>query len=157
MGKRNGFILPVFITALCICVLIPGGYRTAGPRAADQPPTFTPTEQDAIRRVIRSQIQAFERDDGPAAFALASPSIQERFGTAQNFLKMVRTSYPAVYRPRHYEFLELTLADDVWVQKVIFIGPDGLAVMALYPMVRLRDGTWRTDGCALVPMAAKDA
>ncbi len=157
MGKRSGAILAGRIAALCIGVLVAGGTGSTALRAEGQPSSVPPGEQDEIRQVIRAQIEAFQRDDAPAAFALASPSIQERFGTPDNFLRMVQTSYQAVYRPRHYRFLELTQADEVWVQKVIVIGPDGLAVMALYPMVRMPDGTWRTDGCALVPLAARDA
>ena len=126
-------------------------------QAAETPSAVSPAERQEIQNVIQAQIDAFRRDDAAAAFALASPSIQARFGTAENFLGMVRSGYEPVYRPRHYRFLELVLADGNWVQKVIVIGPDGLAVMALYPMVRLDDGKWRTDGCYLVPLAAKDA
>ncbi len=124
--------------------------------AASQEPE-APAEQQAIRKVIQSQIEAFQRDDAEAAFALASLGIQERFGTAENFLAVVRMGYEPVYRPRHFRFLELVRADGQFVQKVIVIGPDGLAVMAVYPMVRMKDGAWRTDGCYLVPLASKGA
>lgn len=116
-----------------------------------------PAEQQAIRKVIQSQIEAFQRDDAQAAFALASPGIQARFGTAENFLAVVRDGYEPVYRPRFYRFLELERADGRVVQKVIVIGPDGLAVMAVYPMVRTKEGAWRTDGCTLVPLPHQDA
>ena len=141
-----------WLVAMAWVLLISPAARAEGPE-----PEAAPAEQRAIHKVIQSQIEAFQRDDAEAAFALASPGIQERIGTAENFLWMVRTGYEPVYRPRHYRFLELVRADGQFVQKVIVIGPDGLAVMAVYPMVRLKDGTWRTDGCYLVPLAHKDA
>jgi hypothetical protein len=155
--KRRRAIFTVWIAGVCLGAYALGGARSAILRAEVPPDDLSPAEQEAIRQVIRSQIEAFQRDDAAAAFALASPGIQRNFGTAENFLWMVRTSYQAVYRPRRYRFLKLALVDEVWVQKVIVIGPDGLAVMALYPMVKLHDGAWRTDGCALLPLEAKDA
>jgi hypothetical protein len=125
--------------------------------AQNVPQALTAADPPAIRKVIESQIQAFQRDDGKAAFALASPSIQAQFGSAGNFMRMVKDGYRPVYRPRHYQFLDLGMKDGYLMQKVALIGPDGLAVFALYPMVRLRDGTWRTDGCYLVPVESKGA
>lgn len=49
-------------------------------------------EAGAIRQVIEAQIAAFRRDDAEGAFALATPGIRAAFGTAANFLEMVRTS-----------------------------------------------------------------
>lgn len=115
----------------------------------------SPADAEAIRTVIRSQIEAFQRDDSAAAFALASPSIQARFGSAENFMRMVRDGYQAVYRPRTYRFAELSIVDGTVIQEVALIGPDGLAVLAVYPMVELENGIWRTDGCTLIPMESK--
>jgi hypothetical protein len=125
--------------------------------AQDQPVSLSPADRAAIHRVIQDQIAAFRRDDASAAFALASPSIQERFGTPENFMSMVRSGYQAVYRPRQVRLLDLVQSGGVWVQRVLVIGPDGIAAMALYPMVRLSDGSWRTGGCALAPLAAQGA
>jgi hypothetical protein len=118
---------------------------------------LAPADVQAVHKVIQGQIEAFRRDDAEAAFALASPAIQARFGTAANFLGMVRAGYQAVYRPRQYRFLDITPAYGEFVQKVLVTGPDGRAVMAIYPMIKLKDGSWRTDGCALVPLEATDA
>lgn len=109
-------------------------------------------DRSAIREVIMSQIDAFKRDDGAAAFALASPGIRGRFGTPDNFMEMVRAGYQAVYRPRSTTFLEIVALGDRQVQKVLVVGPDGKAVIAMYPMQRQRDGSWRTDGCMLVDL-----
>ncbi len=105
-------------------------------------------DQAAIRRIIESQIEAFRRDDEAAAFAHASPMIQGMFGSAANFMAMVRTLYPPVHRPRAVEFTDLVEEDGRLIQKVELIGPDGAPALALYTMVRGPEG-WRIDGCML--------
>ena len=54
----------------------------------------------AIAKIIRDQMAALRRDDGAAAFSHAVPGIRRQFSTAENFMRMVRTGYRAVYRPR---------------------------------------------------------
>ena len=43
-----------------------------------------PADHSAIQTVIEAQLEAFRRDDGPAAFAYASPMIQAMFETPPN-------------------------------------------------------------------------
>jgi hypothetical protein len=43
------------------------------------------------------------------------------------------------------------------VQRALIVGPDGAAVVALFPMVQMPDGSWRVDGCVLVPATGKSA
>lgn len=143
------------ILTIAVAAWIYGFALVAG---ADAPSgKLTPVDTRAIQSVIQAQIEAFRHDDADAAFALASPNIQARFGTAKNFIAMVRAGYQAVYRPRLYRFLEVERVEGQIVQKVIAIGPDGKAVVALYPMARLNDGSWRTDGCYLVPLEEREA
>jgi chlorite dismutase len=143
--------------ALLCAALVLGLATIARAYPADVPADLTPADSQAIRGVIEAQIDAFRRDDADAAFALASPSIQSQFETAANFMAMVKSSYQAVYHPRNYRFLELGIVEGYLMQKVIIIGPDGVAVVAMYPMIKLPDGKWRTDGCYLVPMESKGA
>ncbi len=107
--------------------------------------------------VIKSQIEAFQRDDGQAAFAFASPDLQDQFGTPDAFLNKFSTTYKAVYRPRSVTFLNLAFSRGRLVQRVLLLGPEGRAVVALFPMVRMSDGSWRIDGCVLVPATGKRA
>ena len=100
--------------------------------------------------VIGAQLDAFRRDDARAAFSHASPTIQAMFGTPENFLRMVEQSYRPVYRPKAVTFLDLTERDGRLAQRVLFTGPDGRQVTALYMMVRQPGGRWRIDGCVLV-------
>ena len=107
------------------------------------------SDRAAIRQVIEAQVEAFRRDDGDAAFGLASPTIQGMFGTPQIFMDMVRQGYQPVYRPRAFDFREIVELAGQPAQKVHVIGPDGRPVTAIYPMRQLPDGTWRIDGCFL--------
>ena len=56
------------------------------------------------RAIIERQLDAFERDDGEAAYALAAPTIKQMFGDADQFMTMVRDHYAPVYRHRSVEF-----------------------------------------------------
>ncbi len=132
------------------------GLLPAVTEAADS--TVSNADRDAIRSVIQRQIDAFRRDDAPAAFALASPGIQRRFHDADTFLAMVRSSYQAVYRPQRVTFLDASLSDGGQVlQRVLVVGPDGVQVLAVYPMTRLPNGSWVTDGCFLEELPSKQA
>ena len=109
----------------------------------------SPTDRAAIRDVIQSQVEAFRRDDGEAAFGYASPGIRRLFGTADTFMDMVRQGYQPVYRPRVFDFAEIVTVHGQITQKVRVVGPDGRRVNAFYPMTQLPDGSWRIDGCYL--------
>ena len=106
-------------------------------------------DRTAIRDIIQSQVDAFRRDDGDAAFGLASPSIRGMFGSSDIFMDMVRQGYQPVYRPRAFDFGEIVTLDGQVTQKVHVVGPDGSPVTAFYPMTQLPDGTWRINGCYL--------
>ncbi len=108
-----------------------------------------------ILDVIGSQLNALQRDD--AAFAFASPDIQAMFGTPDNFMKMVAEAYAPVYRPGKFTFLDLVEKNGRLVQRVLFTGPDGKQVLALYMMARQSDGSWLIAGCVLVDSAGQSA
>jgi hypothetical protein len=118
--------------------------------AADLPQGVTVNDVAAIRDTISRQIAAFRRDDGEAAFGLATAGIRGTFQTAENFMTMVRQGYPSVYRPSEVEFRDLLTVEGRIVQTVLVVGPDGKAMLAFYPMQRQDDGRWLTDGCWLV-------
>ena len=118
--------------------------------AAAQQPGVSPADQAAIREIIQSQVDAFRRDDGAAAFGYASPMIQGMFGEANVFMEMVRQGYRPVYRPKVFDFREIVELNGEIAQKVHVVGPDGRPVTAVYPMTRLPDGSWRINGCYLL-------
>jgi Domain of unknown function (DUF4864) len=106
-------------------------------------------DQAAIRQVIEAQLAAFQHDDGPGAYAFASPTIQQKFVNPDIFLQMVRSGYPAVYHPQEVEFRELAQENGLLLQHVYLVGPDGRPVIAVYEMQRQPDGSWRINGCWL--------
>ena len=112
--------------------------------------------QAEFRRIIETQIEAFRRDDGEAAFAQASPAIRARLGTAGKFMEMVRSAYEPVYRPRDYEFEPALAFPDRMAQPVRFIGPDGRGVLGVYYMEQQPDGSWRIGGVYLLPLGERE-
>ena len=130
-------------TALAIMLLLGGG-------AVAQGGDVSTSEAQEIRRVIQGQLAAFQRDDGPAAFAFASPEIQTKFHDPATFMDMVRTGYLPVYRPQEIEFRGLELHEGTPIQEVMVVGPDGQPVVALYFMERQSDGSWRISACVLM-------
>ena len=125
-----------------LCLLLGLLLLVPAPAAAD--------DAGAIRSVIERQLDAFQRDDGIAAFSFAAPRIQEKFGTAEIFMEMVQRGYPAVYRPREVEFRRLQLEGDGGLQDVFFLGPDGQPQIGLYMMQRQPDGRWRINGVQML-------
>lgn len=103
-----------------------------------------------IRDAISRQLDAFSRDDGAAAFAIAAPAIQRMFGDAERFMAMVAQSYPPVYRSRRVTFRELMREGNEVIQKAVVTGPDGVPVVALYGMERDATGAWRINSCILL-------
>ena len=105
--------------------------------------------ESAIRRIIELQLQAFRTDSAQDAYALASPSIQQRFGSPSRFMQMVRGAYPAVYRPSRVVFDELRTIHGVFTQKVYLWDRDGRAYAAYYAMSFTEALGWRIAGCEL--------
>ena len=119
------------------------------PAFAQQPGVIA-ADQEAIRTVIERQLEAFRQDDAAGAFAFASPAIQQRFGTPEVFMTMVKTAYQPVYRPRYVAFKDLSMVRGVLTQSVLLVGPDGVPVTAMYLMQQQPNGMWKIDGCYLV-------
>jgi len=150
--ERKGQMRARFLRVLAL------GWVLAGPlpALAGDPP-LAPADATAIREVIQNQIEAFRRDDGATAFGYASPMIQEKFGDPGNFMNMVRSGYPQVYRPKTVEFEELSVEEVGPVQNVLVVGPDGIPVLAIYLMQRQPDGSWRINGVYLTRIPDQSA
>ena len=112
-------------------------------------------QADGIKETISRQIEAFKRDDAETAFSFASPSIQRQFGSPDVFMSMVARGYPQVYRPRSFRFAERATQGEVTRQKVIVVGPDGVAVAAFYDMIKI-DDRWRINGCRIAKLPGED-
>jgi len=129
--------------ALCALLL------AVAPPLATAQGAVAPDDARAVREVIEAQLDAFRRDDAARAFSLATPGIRETFGSPENFMDMVRSSYAVVYRPNSVAFEAPVFVDGQIVQPVRMTDAEGRAWLAVYPMQRQPDGSWRTNGCQL--------
>jgi hypothetical protein len=125
----------VLLAALLIGLVTPA-------RAAD--------DVAAAQGVIRSQTEAFGRDDAAAAYSYAAPLIHEMFPQAEIFMSMVRGSYAPVYRHRSFEFGEARVSDGTIAQRVHIIDANGIAWEALYTLELEPDGSVKISGCVLL-------
>ena len=111
--------------------------------------SVAPEDARAVRAVIEAQLDAFKRDDAARAFSFASPGIRSMFDTPVNFMQMVRSQYAVVYRPASVTFGEARVLEGQLTQMVVFTDAQAQRWLALYPMERQPDGSWRIDGCIL--------
>jgi hypothetical protein len=151
MFRRVPAILILALTvALSTWALSPGSPAAAQSAGPGDPPSSLPApDQTAIRHVIEAQLAAFQRDAAAEAFGYATPTIQQKFGDAANFMAMVKGGYPAVYRPRSVTFDKLVDTEFGPDQMLRVIGPDGLSYTAHYIMQKQPNGTWMINGCYL--------
>src|SRR4051794_27553638 len=99
-------------------------------------PAHTADGVAAAQAAIRSQVEAFGRDDAAAAYAYAAPAIRELFAPAENFMAMVRNGYAPVYRHRSFEFGDAQTSGGGIAQRVHIIDTQGEAWEALYTLER---------------------
>jgi len=99
--------------------------------------------------IIRSQEQAFARDDAAAAYGFAAPGLQHYFQNPDGFMAMVRNGYAPVYRHRSFDFGESKIVDGKIVQDVQIIDADGVAWDALYTLETQPDGSLKISACIL--------
>lgn len=111
--------------------------------------SLSDSDKMAIRDVVQAQLDAFKADDARLAYSYASPSIQAKTGSPSAFMAMVRTAYKPVYRPRAVFFQNITLMNGVPAQRVLLMDHNGTPVLAVYPMERQADDSWRINGCML--------
>jgi hypothetical protein len=104
----------------------------------------------AAQSVIRSQEQAFGRDDPAAAYSHAAPAIQGIFPDAETFMAMVRNSYAPVYRHKSFEFGEARAADGKIAQRVHILDTEGVPWEALYTLELQPDGSLKITSCVLL-------
>jgi hypothetical protein len=123
------------LLAFVICLAAPGC-------AADDVAT--------AQGVIRSQEQAFSRDDSAVAYSHAAPAIQQIFPDAESFMAMVRDSYAPVWRHRSFEFGEARSSDGKIAQRVHILDADGVPWEALYTLELQPDGSLKITGCVLL-------
>ncbi|WP_029073911.1 DUF4864 domain-containing protein [Kaistia adipata] len=131
----------ILATGLLLAALFPGMAPAAEPSAA---------ERGALKQIVQGQLDAFQRDDGVAAYGYAAPGIQRLFPSPDIFLGMVRQAYPPIYRPRSVAYGEIADSPIGLLQKVYVTGPDGSNWIAVYRFEQQPDGSWKIAGCTLI-------
>lgn len=134
--------IPAF-SRLCIrslAVLVFAACLAAAPGTGQ---AQTAEQQAAIVDVIRNQLSAFRRDDGPGAYRFAAPTIQTIFPSANIFMDMVRRGYGFLIDPAAVEFLDVRAEGGDLYQAVRVIDRDGKRRIAIYQMERQEDGSWK--------------
>jgi hypothetical protein len=104
----------------------------------------------AAQGIIRSQVEAIERDDAATAYSYAAPAIQNMFPQADIFLGMVQRTYTPIYRHKSFEFGEGRAADGKIAQAVHIIDADGVPWEGLYTLEQEPDGSIKISGCVLL-------
>ena len=104
----------------------------------------------AAQGVIRSQVEAFSRDDAATAYSFAAPSIQSVFPQPEIFMSMVRGSYAPVYRHKSFEFGEARVSAGRIAQRVHIVDAEGVPWEALYTLELQPDGSVKISGCTLL-------
>ena len=106
------------------------------------------------RAIVERQFDAFERDDGPAAYALAAPTIKDMFSDADHFMAMVRDHYAPVYRHRSADFGAFKELGDEASLEATLVDNDNVVWTALYSFRRASNGDWLISGCVLAKAEA---
>lgn len=99
-----------------------------------------------IAAVVNDQLDAFSKDDGERAFSHASPTIQAHFKTPEVFMRMVKTGYKMVYRPKSFELKHIREANGTLFQPVLFTDQQSQLYKVLYQMQQQEDDSWKING-----------
>ena len=97
--------------------------------------------------IIRSQVEAFGRDDATTAYSYAAPAIRNMFPQADIFLVHGPADYTPIYRHKSFEFGEARAADGKIAQRVHIVDADGEPWEALYTLEQQPDGSLKITGC----------
>ena len=113
-------------------------------------PALAADEIIAAQDVIRSQEQAFSRNDAAAAYSFAAPAIKRIFPDANIFMSMVQSGYAPVYRHKSFEFGEARVEGEWVAQRVHIVDENGQGWEALYTLEQQADGSFKITDCTLL-------
>ena len=128
--------MKTFLTVLTLCVAL------ASPVAAAD-------DVAAAQSIIRSQLEAMDRDDAASAYSFASPDIRGLFQEADSFMTMVRRNYAPVYRHKSFTFGDSRAESGIVVQEVKLVDADGVPWQAIYTLEQQPDGSVKITGCTI--------
>lgn len=120
-------------------------------------PARSASDQDQIKTVIESQLNAFAIDNGAEALSYAAPLVKQIFQTPEQFMAMVKQGYQPVYRNSNRIFGDV-FKDGLGrpAMRVVLTGADGKRYEALYAMEKQNDGLWKIAGCVILAIPAQE-
>jgi ketosteroid isomerase-like protein len=120
-------------------------------------PARAASDQDQIKTVIESQLNAFAIDNGAEALSYAAPLVKQIFQTPEQFMAMVKQGYQPVYRNSNRIFGDV-FKDGLGrpAMRVVLTGADGKRYEALYAMEKQADGIWKIAGCVILAIPAQE-
>ena len=128
--------------ALAFC-LIGGSALAEVTRVIDD--TSAARKAIGVEDTIAAQMDAFLADDFDKAFTFASPLIQQKYGTVEDFGATVRGAYPMVWRPAEVLYYDQESRGSAVWQRLRITDGDGVEHWFIYEMVRI-DDEWRVNG-----------
>ena len=111
----------------------------------------TPIEPpiQAIHEIISMQIQAFRENKPEIAYSFASDFIKSKFPSPTIFMAMVKGSYPMIWSPQKYKFVEQRSHASNVIQRVVFTDIDDSLYFFYYLMLKA-DTVWTIHGVYMV-------
>lgn len=105
----------------------------------------------AIQKVIDAQLDALAHDDAAKALSFATPQIRNAFDKPEQFLAMVESGYPMVYRHTSVRFVLLRVGYRMSLQIVRMADLQGNVWMVAYRLIRQSDGGWLIGSVSAFP------
>ena len=107
-----------------------------------------------IRKLIEKQLQAFQQKDEATAFALTSPTIQQKYGQS-DFITAIEFQYEAIIKPRSIMFQGFTLVNDYPALVCMVMDRGGELGQGIFIVQHQPDYSWRIHGYELLPVDEK--
>ena len=102
-----------------------------------------------IQNIISDQILAFRKNDAEEAYSFASNFIKSKFPSPSVFMAMVKGSYPMIWNPQKFKFIEQRSHESNIIQRVVFTDEDDNLFFFDYLMIKSKDD-WTIHGVYLV-------
>ena len=104
---------------------------------------------EEIQEIISEQILAFRQNNAEEAYAFASSFIKSKFPSPSRFMAMVKGSYPMIWNPQEFKFIEQRGHASNIIQRVVFTDEDDSLFFFDYLMIKSEE-TWVIHGVYLV-------
>ena len=112
------------------------------------------SDKIAIRQLIEKQLSAFQQKDEATAFALTSPTIQQKYGQ-NDFINTIEADYDAIIKPRSIMFRGFTLVANYPALVSVIMNRAGELFQGIFVVQHQPDYSWRIHGYELLAIDEK--